>query len=81
MSCVESVRDTYYNYAYAQAEMVADLRRQLYGEVVNIVTDDDDEIDDVIDAIDDVNDETTGASNVIRTRSRREKVCKVADDV
>ncbi|KAH3720150.1 hypothetical protein DPMN_063044 [Dreissena polymorpha] len=64
MSCVESVRDTYYDYAYAQAEVVADLRRKLYGEVVNIVTDDDDEIDDVIDAIDDVYDENTGANNV-----------------
>ena len=40
LACIEGVRNTFYDYAYAQAEVVAELRRQLFGEEIDIVADD-----------------------------------------
>ena len=37
LAVVEGVRNMYYDYAYAKAEKVAELRRDLYGETVEIV--------------------------------------------
>lgn len=37
MAVVEGVRNMYYEYAYIQAEHVADLRRRLFGEEIDIV--------------------------------------------
>ncbi|KAH3720149.1 hypothetical protein DPMN_063043 [Dreissena polymorpha] len=48
LACIEGVRNMYYDYAYAQAEIVAELRRQLYGESVDIITDDDDDTEEMI---------------------------------
>ncbi|WAQ94702.1 hypothetical protein MAR_007173 [Mya arenaria] len=42
LACNEGVRNMYYEYAYAQAEIVVELRRQLYGEEVDIVSGNDD---------------------------------------
>ena len=50
LAVVEGVRNTYYDYAHIKAEQVAELRQQLFGEHVNIVTDsdtDDDEEEEI----------------------------------
>lgn len=39
LSVVEGARNMYYEYAYRQAEQVADIRRQLFGEVLQIFDD------------------------------------------
>lgn len=40
LAVVEGMRNTYYEYAHKKAEMVADLRRKLFGEIVEIVDED-----------------------------------------
>ena len=40
MAIVESMRNTYYEYAHKKAEIVADLRRKLFAEIVEIVDED-----------------------------------------
>ena len=39
LAVVEGLRDTYYHYAYAKAQTVADLRREMFGEDVQIISD------------------------------------------
>ena len=46
LAVVEGTRNMYYQYAHMQAEKVAELRQQLFGEHVNIVTDSDTDDDD-----------------------------------
>ena len=38
LAAVEGVRNMYYDYAYAKADQVAELRRELFNETVEIVT-------------------------------------------
>ena len=38
LAVVEGVRNMYYDYAYAKADQVADLRRELFNESVEIVS-------------------------------------------
>ena len=45
LACVEGARNMYYEYAHVQAELVAELRLQLFGETVNII-DGDEELDE-----------------------------------
>ena len=40
LAVIEGLRNMYYDYAHHKAEAVADLRRELFGEEVEIVTDD-----------------------------------------
>ena len=40
LAVVEGMRNTYYEYAHEKAEMVADMRRKLFGEIVEIVDED-----------------------------------------
>ena len=40
MAVVEGLINMYYNYAHTKAYTIADLRRQLFGENVHIITDD-----------------------------------------
>ena len=40
LAVTEGVRNMYYDYAYAKAEKVAELRQDLYGETVEIVASD-----------------------------------------
>ena len=47
LAVVEGTRNMYYDYAHIQAELVADLRQELFGEHVNIVTDSDTDDDDI----------------------------------
>jgi hypothetical protein len=42
LSVMEGLRNTYYEYAHAKAEQVGQLRKELFGEIVEIVTEDDD---------------------------------------
>ena len=37
LAVIEAVRNMYYDYAYIKAEKVAELRRELFGETVNII--------------------------------------------
>ena len=48
LAVVEGLRNMYYDYAHHKAETVADLRRELFGEEVEIVSDDmsDSELED-----------------------------------
>lgn len=39
LAVVEGVRNMYYEYAHIQAEQVAEIRRHLFGEIVQIVDD------------------------------------------
>lgn len=39
LACIEGVRNMYYEYAHIQAERVADLRNQLFGELAPYITD------------------------------------------
>lgn len=48
LACVEGVRNMYYDYAFMQAEIVAELRQQLFGEIVDIVQGDEEPTDDVM---------------------------------
>jgi hypothetical protein len=41
LSVLEGLRNTYYEYAHAKAEQVGKLRKELFGEIVEIVTEDD----------------------------------------
>lgn len=41
LAIVEGMRNVYYDYAHTKAKLVANLRRELYNEVVQIVTEDD----------------------------------------
>lgn len=38
LSVLEGIRNTYFDYAHAKAEQVGELRRDLFGEIVQIVT-------------------------------------------
>lgn len=40
LAVVEGMRNTYYEYAHKKAEVVADMRRKLFGEIVEIVDED-----------------------------------------
>ena len=40
LAVIEGMRNTYYEYAHKKAEMVADMRRKLFGEIVEIVDED-----------------------------------------
>ena len=40
LAVIEGLRNMYYDYAHHKAEAVAELRRELFGEEVEIVTDD-----------------------------------------
>lgn len=46
LAVVEGVRNVFYEYARDMAEDIADLRRELYGQNVEIITDTDGETDD-----------------------------------
>ena len=39
IAVVDGMRNMYYDYAHKKAESIADLRRELFGEVVDIVSD------------------------------------------
>ena len=41
LAVIEGTRNMYYDYAQIQAEMVAELRRQLYGDNLTLESDDD----------------------------------------
>ena len=41
LAVIEGTRNMYYDYAHIQAEIVAELRQQLYGQALDIVTSDD----------------------------------------
>lgn len=40
IAVVDGMRNMYYDYAHNKAETIADLRREMFGEVVDIVSDD-----------------------------------------
>lgn len=40
LAVVEGLRDMYYDYAYSKAQIVADLRHEMFGENVQIIADD-----------------------------------------
>lgn len=42
IAVVDGMRNMYYDYAHKKAEAVAELRQELFGEVVDIVTEDND---------------------------------------
>jgi hypothetical protein len=42
LSVLEGLRNTYFEYAHAKAEKVGELRKELFGEIVEIVTEDTD---------------------------------------
>lgn len=43
LAVVEGIRNMYYEYAHVKAERVAELRNQLYGEIVTITSQEDEE--------------------------------------
>lgn len=44
LAVIEGVRDMYYEYAYAKANQISELRRQLFGERVQILTSNENQI-------------------------------------
>ncbi|OWF45996.1 hypothetical protein KP79_PYT15430 [Mizuhopecten yessoensis] len=51
LAVVEGMRNVYYDYAHNKAKMVANLRRDLFGETVEIIADDAESSDTSTDSI------------------------------
>ena len=48
LAVIEGVRNMYYEYAHMKAQQVSDIRRQLFGEVVEIIDDVGEDVDETV---------------------------------